>query len=146
MRAWLHDRTSAHHSPKTYSQAYDLLESIDQHNASHVRVIYGGTDAKCRGGEFAGGVCAWNREHLWPQSFGVGESSGLTAGAIPRSDLHALVPSRAALNSGEGLGFRVPGVYPGCIQSGQNLHSLERMKTHAPSMRRLQHTYIYVLQ
>ena len=99
VRAWLHDRASAHHSPKSYSQAYDLLEAIDAHNATHVRVIYGGVDAKCRVGAFAGRSCEWNREHLWPQSYGVGESAGLTAGAPPRTDMHALVPSRAALNS-----------------------------------------------
>jgi hypothetical protein len=80
VRAWLHGRVSAHHSPKSYAQAYDILEAIDQHNASHVRVIYGGTDAKCQTGEFAGRACAWNREHLWPQSYGVGKVLGYHLG------------------------------------------------------------------
>ena len=97
---WLHLRTSAFHEPVSYTAAWNALEaSIDSHNASHVRVIYGGTAPKCRTGAYYGLECAWNREHLWPQSYGVGKSSGLTAAAPPRTDLHALVPSLQALNS-----------------------------------------------
>ena len=97
---WLHLRTSAFHEPVSYTAAWNALEaSIDSHNASHMRVIYGGTAPKCRTGAYYGLECAWNREHLWPQSYGVGESSGLTAAAAPRTDLHALVPSLKALNS-----------------------------------------------
>ena len=97
---WLHLRTSAFHEPVSYTAAWNALEaSIDSHNASHVRVIYGGHAPKCRTGAYYGLECAWNREHLWPQSYGVGESSGLTAAAPPRTDLHALVPSLKALNS-----------------------------------------------
>ena len=75
------------------------VERIDAHNDTHVSVIYGGFAPKCRTGAFYGDRCAWNREHLWPQSYGVGESSGLPASAVPRADMHALVPSVAALNS-----------------------------------------------
>ena len=98
VRAWVHGRASVNHVPVTYARAYDALESIDAHNSTHVRVIYGGFEKKCR----SVGGCAWNREHLWPQSYGVGESSGLPSSATPRSDLHALVPSRIALNSARG--------------------------------------------
>ena len=99
VRAWLHERSSAFHAPRTYSQAWTDLESIDRHNASHVDVIYGGVEPKCRAGAYYGLACSWNREHLWPQSYGVGESSGLPSDAPSRADMHALVPSRAALNS-----------------------------------------------
>ena len=99
VRAWLHDRASAHHVSRTYSQAWTDLERIDAHNDTHVNVIYGGFAPKCRTGAFYGDRCVWNREHLWPQSYGVGESSGLPASAVPRADMHALVPSVAALNS-----------------------------------------------
>ena len=102
VRAWLHERSSAFHAPRTYSQAWTDLESIDQHNASHVDVIYGGVEPKCRAGAYYGLACSWNREHLWPQSYGVGESSGLPSDAPSRADMHALVPSRAALNSARG--------------------------------------------
>lgn len=98
--AWLHRRTSEHHTKVSYTAAWNALEaSIDSHNSSHVRVYYGGYSPKCRTGSYYGLTCEWNREHLWPQSFGVGESAGLTAGATPRSDLHALVPSLKSLNS-----------------------------------------------
>jgi endonuclease I len=100
LRAWLHGVASAHHSPVTYAAAYDLLESIDSRDAQTVRLAYGGSAPKCRA--FEGDACVWNREHLWPQSYGVGESSGLPYDAPPRVDMHALVPSHAALNSARG--------------------------------------------
>ena len=57
VRAWLHERSSAFHAPRTYSQAWTDLESIDQHNASHVDVIYGGVEPKCRAGAYYGLAC-----------------------------------------------------------------------------------------
>ena len=102
LRAWLHGVASAHHSPVTYAAAYDLLETIDSRDARTVRLAYGGSAPKCRAGAFERDACAWNREHLWPQSYGVGESSGLPYDAPPRVDMHALVPSHAALNSARG--------------------------------------------
>jgi serine protease len=102
-RAWLHGIASAHHSPVTYAAAYDLLETIDSRDAETVRLAYGGSAPKCREvGAFEGDACVWNREHLWPQSYGVGDSSGLPYDAPPRVDMHALVPSHAALNSARG--------------------------------------------
>jgi endonuclease I len=102
-RAWLHGIASAHHSPVTYAAAYDLLETIDSRDATTVRLAYGGSAPKCREvGAFEGDACVWNREHLWPQSYGVGDSSGLPYDAPPRVDMHALVPSHAALNSARG--------------------------------------------
>ena len=100
LRAWLHGVASAHHSPVTYAATYDLLESIDSRDAQTVRLAYGGSAPKCRASERD--ACVWNREHLWPQSYGVGESSGLPYDAPPRVDMHALVPSHAALNSARG--------------------------------------------
>lgn len=102
LRAWLHGIASAHHSPVTYAAAYDLLETIDSRDAETVRLAYGGSAPKCRSGAFEGDACVWNREHLWPQSYGVGDSSGLPYDAPPRVDMHALVPSHAALNSARG--------------------------------------------
>ena len=102
LRAWLHGVASAHHSPVTYAAAYDLLESIDSRDAQTVRLAYGGSAPKCRA--FERDACVWNREHLWPQSYGVGESSGLPYDAPPRVDMHALVPSHAALNSARETG------------------------------------------
>ena len=101
-RAWLHGVASAHHSPVTYAAAYDLLEAIDSRDAQTVRLAYGGSAPKCRVGASERDACVWNREHLWPQSYGVGKSSGLPYDAPPRVDMHALVPSHAALNSARG--------------------------------------------
>ena len=70
LRAWLHGVASAHHSPVTYAATYDLLESIDSRDAQTVRLAYGGSAPKCRA--FERDACVWNREHLWPQSYGVG--------------------------------------------------------------------------
>ena len=59
VRAWLHDRASAHHVSRTYSQAWTDLERIDAHNDTHVNVIYGGFAPKCRTGAFYGDRCVW---------------------------------------------------------------------------------------
>lgn len=99
LRTYLHTKASAGHAPVSYGEAYNVLESIDEHNTSHVRLAYGGYASKCRTGTFYGNECVWNREHLWPQSYGVGESSGLPYYAPPRVDMHALVPSHFSLNS-----------------------------------------------
>jgi endonuclease I len=86
----------------TYAATYDHLESIDSLDDQTVRLAYGGSARKCRTGSFEADACSWNREHLWPQSYGVGESSGLARDAPPRVDMHALVPANAALNSARG--------------------------------------------
>jgi endonuclease I len=99
LRLFLHRTASAGHVPVTYSATYSLLEQIDAHNTTAVRLAYGSFGGKCRTETHYGRECVWNREHLWPQSFGVGESSGLSYDAPPRVDMHALVPSHYSLNS-----------------------------------------------
>ena len=70
----------------TATDTWDALRSLDADpaNASNVMLIY--SDRSEPAAVNQGVSTGWNREHIWPKSFGVGYDGADT------SDLHALRP------------------------------------------------------
>ncbi|MCP4846610.1 MAG: hypothetical protein GY899_01515 [Verrucomicrobiaceae bacterium] len=93
LRSVLHDIIDEHKEVKySWLPFLDLDESIG--NNSHVKLVYSGTTSpKDNNG---GSVGNWNREHLWPRSFGIGHEGPDNA------DLFNLRPSDVQVNSERG--------------------------------------------
>ena len=72
----------------TYSQVTEAIRLVDQdpQNSSNIIEIYTGNST-------AYNLNSWNREHIWPQSFGAQEPTA------PHSDLHHLFPANGSVNS-----------------------------------------------
>ena len=95
----LHELVRQHRSiPYTSSSTTDTWDALrdldkDPSDDSRVMLIYKQTADLIDNQGIASG---WNREHLWPRSFGVGSSGPDT------SDLHALRPSDWNVNAARG--------------------------------------------
>jgi endonuclease I len=96
----LHELLSRRHKVIPYSSStsidcWDALRVLDKSpaNVSMVRLIYAQKDVL---GSKYGTSTSWNREHVWPKSFGVGYSGPDT------SDLHSLRASDWNINSARG--------------------------------------------
>ena len=90
---------SSTHHVLSYSEIWDALCKVDRdvHNNTRVRLIYSNTTLPCNP---HGDNDNWNREHIWPKSFGIGDSSSLSN--IDYADLHNLTPAQAGVNSARG--------------------------------------------
>ena len=83
--------TSTHTYTSTYNDCRDLAKYTDCENSDgRILLIY--TSYSATRDQYNG----WNREHVWPQSLGGGNTSG--GGA----DLHHIRPSDASVNSSRG--------------------------------------------
>ncbi len=94
LEAALHDIIDGH---TVVAYSWPPFLDIDEApaNASHVELIYtDGTRSKSLNG---GAVGDWNREHLWPRSYGIFNDDGADA-----SDLFNLRPSDVQVNSERG--------------------------------------------
>ena len=96
----LHLAVSVGHDPCSYSAAWSALQELDEAPGENnkVQLAYSDVPAlKCLSynnpGYGQSGTCSWNREHLWPRSFGVGDEGP------DHSDLHALRPCDEGVNS-----------------------------------------------
>ena len=77
------------HQIRSYDYAKDALRDLDEHNATHISLIY-----SCHAhlkADFGNG--RWNREHSWPKSYGL-DTSG-----PDYSDLHMLYAADSNVNS-----------------------------------------------
>jgi endonuclease I len=79
----------------TKADTWDALKDLDADpaNASNVVLIYKQTSEPA---DKSGVASGWNREHLWPQSYGVGSTGADT------SDVHALRPADWNVNAARG--------------------------------------------
>ena len=86
--------SSTHKKTSSYNDCRDMATSTDcENNNGKITMIYTsyqGTYSQYNGGN------GWNREHVWPQSLGGGNTSG--GGA----DLHHIRPSESKTNSTRG--------------------------------------------
>lgn len=83
------------YTPGVWNAHKDLYQ--DPFNSSRLILFYSNKSflksAQDSGG---GGITSWNREHLWPRSYGVGNSGP------DNTDLFHLVPANASVNSSRG--------------------------------------------
>ena len=86
------------HRTLAYSETWDALSEIHEVSPGKIRLFYTRriVDAANRAsGEDQSELEYWNREHLWPQSYGVRVNPAKT-------DLHNLVPADQTVNSSRG--------------------------------------------
>ena len=79
------------------TDTWDVVNRADQDpsNTLHVLTIYKNASYQ----KIEGGRGSYNREHLWPKSYGFPED---TSGNYPYTDLHHLVAADASYNSSRG--------------------------------------------
>ena len=84
----------------SYSQAYNLLDIIDQdpNNSNNVILFYTQTSRAANEKCHSSSQDCWNREHMWPKSLGVGYDDSVAA----YTDLQHLRPTDAVVNSDRG--------------------------------------------
>ena len=99
LRTALHDIINDH-TVIPYSRTDEVMRVIDQdsENPENIDLIYS-SFSMSNTALGASGSSVWNREHLWPRSYGI-ESSG-----PDNSDLHNLFPCNASVNSSRGNKF-----------------------------------------
>ncbi|XP_049933066.1 uncharacterized protein LOC116250802 isoform X2 [Nymphaea colorata] len=89
------------HHPLTYKEVWDALEILDAADvenpdaSSDIVEIY---SLRAVPKSLAGKLEGWNREHLWPRSYGLARGPSLT-------DLHNLRPADVNVNSSRGNKF-----------------------------------------
>jgi endonuclease I len=86
------------YSGSPYPNTADALGTLDEDpaNTNNVLGIYSGYSIpKTNIGSASG---TWNREHLWPQSYGTGDGPA-------RTDLHHMRPEQANVNSSRGNNY-----------------------------------------
>ena len=78
----------------SYSRTDEFMRVIDEdpQNSANVGLIYSNFSMS-KGALGSSGASVWNREHLWPRSYGI-DSSG-----PDNSDMHNLYPCNASVNS-----------------------------------------------
>ena len=85
------------HKPVTYSQVWDGLKftNEDPQNKDNVILFYSGrSQSKKLNSSLTQSQSAWNREHVWPTSFGFKKR-----GQWGHTDLHHLQPADAKINA-----------------------------------------------
>ena len=92
----LHDIIDGH-TVISYSKTDEVMGVIDEdpNNTNNVGLIYS-TFSMAKTGIGSSGSAVWNREHLWPRSY------GLSTSGADNSDLHNLYPCNASVNSSRG--------------------------------------------
>ncbi len=86
--------TDTHKTISSYANCRDMADQTDcENNDGRIVMLYSSYSGTT--GEYKNGQ-GWNREHVWPQSLGGGNTSG--GGA----DLHHIRPSESVLNSTRG--------------------------------------------
>jgi endonuclease I len=82
------------HTIVDYNNVDEIMQVIDAADTNNIRLIY--SNANLPKTSFAGSVpdnVAWNREHVWPRSDGVGQDGP------DFSDIHHLFPCQVNVNS-----------------------------------------------
>ena len=87
------NHTSLSYTPGVWNALNDLYE--DPNNSDNIILFYSqaSVSKSTQSGSGSSGGTAFNREHLWPRSYGVGSSGS------DNSDPHHLVPTYAGVNS-----------------------------------------------
>ena len=91
----LHDLLVSTHVHKSYNDAWVALGELDAWpaNSSYIETIYGRIPELY---SLKGDTTGWNREHLWPRSYGLGN------GGMDHDDLHMLRAADWNVNSARG--------------------------------------------
>src|SRR4051794_33224271 len=112
----------------TLTDTWDALKVLDEDpsNASKVVLIYSGLTA-FKVDQQTGTSGTWNREHLWPQSYGI---TALNGNSRAVSDLFNLRPIDIGANSSRGnkyydISVAPIGTYPGAPGSTYDVDSWE---------------------
>ena len=90
------NHNSLSYTPGVWNAHKDLYE--DPNNANNIILFYSqvSVSKSTQAGSGGSGATAFNREHLWPRSYGVGNSGS------DNTDLHHLVPTYVSVNSSRG--------------------------------------------
>ena len=87
LKSALHTIISSQHQVVSYDNCWDALRDLDQSPSDSNRVTMIYSDHTHLGIASQGVSIGWNREHVWPKSYGVGYSGP------DFSDLHHLFPA-----------------------------------------------------
>ena len=100
----------------TATDTWDALKVLDQDavSADNVVLIYSGLSA-LKSDQYDGSTGAWDREHLWPQSFGI---TALNSNSRAKSDLFNLRPIDVIINSVRGNKYYDTSAPPVSTNSG----------------------------
>jgi endonuclease I len=120
------------HMPLPYTAAatdtWDALKVLDEDpvNALNVLLVYSGYSV-AKSEQWTGSTGIWDREHLWPQSYGL---QALNADSRARRDIHNLNPCDVSVNSSRGNKYydetTPPGTsYPDAPESSYDSDSWE---------------------
>ncbi|MGJ8724058.1 MAG: endonuclease I family protein [Roseibacillus sp.] len=88
------------HNVISYTSTDEVMREVfeDPENSANVELIY--SDFSMPKGDLgSSGASVWNREHVWPRSYCIGNSGP------DNSDLHNLYPCNASVNSSRGNKF-----------------------------------------
>lgn len=83
-----------------YDSVDEFQRALDTHpgNPDDIMLLYSGFALPK--GSFGTAANAWNREHVWPQSYGADDYSGFDDTTYPAySDVHHLYPAKGSVNS-----------------------------------------------
>ena len=120
------NHTSLSYTPGVWNAHKDLYE--DPNNSNNIILFYSqaSVSKETQAGSGGTGSTAFNREHLWPRSYGVGDTGS------DNTDLHNLVPTYAGVNSSrsnkyfdysdpEAAGYSSPAYYlaPQCTSTNE---------------------------
>ncbi len=130
LKTFLHNLIDDH-TVYSYTSAWDILSYTDEdpNNTDNVILIYTG---RSQDKDLHGGAADdWNREHIWPRSLG-----GFETTMGPGTDLHALRPSDASINSTRGnklYGYGTDAVYDGgiltdCLKTSEYFEPRDEVK------------------
>jgi endonuclease I len=108
----LHELLQSTHVVVSYNGAWEALGVLDADpaNSSKVLLVYSNTSTQFLG---HGQTSTWNREHVWPRSYGLFDNGP------DYSDLHNLRPADATVNSARNNLYYddcYPGEDPSCAQ------------------------------
>lgn len=128
LRQDLHQKAKSGHDPVFYSAARGALEFAyrDPDNLENILLFYTGRSQDADKWVNSDGRDGWNREHLWPQSRGMG-------GHPMKGDLHNLKPTDASVNQNRGnlnfdTGGAPEGEAPGTFLDGDSFEPRDAVK------------------
>lgn len=128
LRETAHEIMKMDHQPIGYSQTDEAMREIyaDPVTPGNILLFYTGRSQDADRWVSDDSADGWNREHIWPQSRGMG-------GAPMKSDLHNLMPTDASVNQRRGNlnfddGGDPEGEAPGTFLDGDSFEPRDEVK------------------